>query len=302
LTNYDKEIDDWQSSLGSDIDWQTLPEAECWVVARTTVKALLIGSQEGKVVDAIIPPLREFRVKLNAANPADVFLYCSRGAKRIRNYLAYATESPIPIGFKMMAKTLLLPQAYDSRDFLYPPQLAFGDTTREQWSKSLDRSYDLTTELLGKVVPDSYHDRAINHLGEAVWSTDVEDSFLRCWRALETIADWDFLNAKETYESMFEDKIRPYLDEEEAKRISIKSGRIDKLHRVLVTYRLRASSTHDEVIKGFWGLRHAIAHGEVNQEKYKAILLKRPEIFRLAHDIVASAVAGSSVASSGDRP
>jgi hypothetical protein len=292
LTKYEKDLVEKPMQIGNDIDREALPASECWVVAMTTIQAMVLANSQGESEDAIIPPLREFRLHVSGFNPPDVFLFALRAARRIRNYAAFTTSLRLPLAYRMIAKDLLWPQSFGTDFFLYPPELSFRQIAKEDWVASMTKLFDKSSELLASIPNDSFLDRAIGHLGEAIWTDDIEDSFLRCWRSLETIADWDFLTAKAAFEKSLENTLRPYLEESDLGKVTPRSDKIGKLQRVLVMVRSHSPKTSPELVKEFWDLRNAIAHGEVTHDKYKEILVKRASIFSLAHGIIDSLTVG----------
>src|SRR6266540_1202540 len=282
-----------QNDLGADIDWKSFPEDEFWVLGKTALPPAIKVDENGQVLRFTLLPLREFRLR-HRGERANVIPILWWMTNRIRNYVAYFCRSPIPVGFRLLGRSLVVPKAADFSSILEVPaslieDYLFDRATDEEMSRKLGAMYDETQHFLSVVKTDTFLDRSIVNAGDAYWARNPMDGFLQSWKAVEAIADMDFLSARTVYEATLVERMSRYLEPKELERIKVKAGSVPKPARIEAAVGQRAPQ-HVAIIQDLQRLRNAIAHGEVTSEKFGTILTRRNEIASVARALIQSAL------------
>lgn len=279
--------------LGKDIDRESLPADVFWVIGKTALGPV-ISLQEGTNPRVLLLPLREFRFQEQCGRK-DAITSLWWTTTRIRTYVAYFCQSPIPMSFRLLGKTLVVPKS-PGRDLMMDvPGSLMGDfisgrATYEEMGKKLEQMYDRAERYLTEIGTDSLLDRAIIQAGDAYWARDPADQFLQSWKGIEAIGDMDFHEARVAHERNLTKRMADYVEPSEIERKKIKPGSVPKLNRIKATIKRRVPDTPEKLIDGIASLRNAIAHGEVTGEKFRAILEKRDEVMRLSKGVIESAL------------
>ncbi len=283
-----------QHSLGSDIDLKALRDDEFWVIGKTALLPAIMADENGKVLRFTLLPLREFRLQHLGERPGVIPVLWWM-TNRMRNYLAYFCQSPVPIAFRLLGKSLVVPKAADLDPLGQVPASLMEDyllekTTDEEMARKLEVMYDRTQRFLATVKPDSFIDRAIINAGDAFWARDPMDGFLQCWKAIEAVADMDFHSARTDYEATLVHEMTGYLEPADLERLKVRVGSVSKAARIKAAVSKRAPKYHS-VIDDLERLRNAIAHGEVTPEKFKRIVTRRSETAAVARALIESSLA-----------
>ncbi len=281
-----------QNYLGSDIDREALSGDTFWIIAKTALGAVITTDQTKKETKVLILPLREFRKRHQCPREGAIpSLWWM--ATRMRNYVAYFCSSPIPVAFRFLGKTLVVPRA-PQRDSLNDiPASLMGDylsqrVSYDELGKKLEGMYDRAEKYLSSVKADSLLDRAIIHAGDAYWARDPSDRFLQSWKAIEAIADMDFHQARKAHEESLEETMSEYLDPGMLNRVRITSAKVVKLNRIKAMVKRRVPGLSSKSLDGLASLRNSIAHGEVTAEKFRAIIDRDSEAMNVARTAIES--------------
>jgi hypothetical protein len=279
--------------LGKDIDHESLPDDIFWVIGKTALGPV-ISLQEGTDPEVLLLPLREFRFQVQCGRE-DAITSLWWTTTRIRTYVAYFCQSPIPMSFRLLGKSLVVPQSAGKDPIKDVPGSLMSDfiTRRvpyEELGKKLERMYDRAERYLNDIGTDSLLDRGIIQAGDAYWARDPADQFLQSWKGIEAIGDMDFHEARVAHERDLTKTMADYVEPSEIERKKIKSGSVPKLNRIKATVKRRIPDTPEKLVDGLASLRNAIAHGEVTGEKFRVILEKRDDVMRLSRGVIESAL------------
>ncbi len=217
------------------------------------------------------------------------------GMTRIRSYVSYSCQKPIPMSFRAVSMTLLFPwvahrSSVEDAVGSFAADALYHGLGVEEIKRRLNESYDRATILLSLVRSGTFLDRAITHFGEAYWGRDLTDRFFQLWKAVEAVADMDFHNTRNAFEESLQKTMSGYMTPEELDKLKIRSASVKKIQRINATARQRAADVSEESIEGLESLRNAIAHGEVTEEKFQAITDRLDDMTSIATKVVGSAL------------
>lgn len=281
-------------------DFAKLVEGDCWIVSRTIMGPIYIGAPQTQTVQltdkpqsvkftvdarttpiarVLQPPNGTIKFHFQESDASLAFWKLNMGAKRIRNYLAFLAEIPIPLRHLILSKLLMYPFSHDQDLTRYHPEIraAIQDPSRiGPWFKHVETAIAATSGLLARLPPDSPMGRAVSLAGGAVWADDPEDGFLSAWRAVDVVAKLDF--AKSALPSNRHQVVTPAASPSgwtEAKKIR------ESLTR-------RVPGIDSNLISDFNKLRGKIAHDTVSAEDYRHLYQVRWAAFNIASDSVRS--------------
>jgi hypothetical protein len=212
-------------------------------------------------------------------------------SERIRNYLAYSAECPVPIVTIVETKEYFRPVRIEcdpSRYIPNTPGAMPSDADRQAWQDGLSRGFSRAVELLDRFPPEDPRARAISLLGEAIWTADPEERFFYAWRALEVIATYDLASVRKEVLAGQPDAAAPYFRRKAVAMVNEQSVALDPLEKVVMTVLRCVPDASADRIEEYYGMRNAIAHGSVSTELHLEIVKTSGEISGVAHRLVES--------------
>ena len=210
-------------------------------------------------------------------------------AERVRNYLAYSAEMPLPLVGAFVSAEFLLPFQMDCPPQRYGPEIGPDlSALARTWYRRLDLAYDQTRRLLDRLTPDEPLARAISLVGEAVWTPDAEERFFYAWRALEVIGNADLSTARRSLAAGNAAPSQPYLALNADALLEKSQIKLDPSQLVEVSVAARAPDLNPNPTRDYYDLRNAVAHGDVPPEKHLAIKNRSTEIVALAYRLTKS--------------
>lgn len=215
------------------------------------------------------------------------------GAKRVRNCLAFLAEVPVPIRYAFASQRILWRESYNVEMIMrYHPEIrALSDEATREWFAHLEKAFPRAEELLSRIPPMSPLGRAVSLVGDAIWSSDIEEAFLYAWRAVDVVAKEDFSRVRRLegeakavalarYRALAPDEVLP---EEHWRGPSVST-------RIRVTVSERVQGVADERVREFNKLRGAVAHDTVDVDQFRRVLDCRWEAIHIARKVVESAI------------
>jgi hypothetical protein len=258
-----------------------------WVIARTNLQPYRIGLASGGI-KAFYPPQAIIREKVRIQEfPGMASLF--RGAERVRDYVAYATEVAVPLSYVVANRECLFPQVFGSNSIpYYPLHLIAQPDKFEGWVAALRGSLIRAIALLRDAGDATAVGKAIALWGETRWATDVEDAFHYGWRALDVMAKGDFASARTSNLAGDSAPLSRYLAELAEPLSEGKSVRIGEFVKILDTINRRAPGPSRERVRRWNELRGVIAHDFPTGSQSKEILDALPEVLSVARQVVES--------------
>jgi hypothetical protein len=295
-------------------DISKIPPNQCWVVCRSMMAPIYVSSPVTQTVTLtdkpqvvtfpISPETTPIAQVLQPPNGTVIYGFEETderrqihgmflGAKRVRNCLAFLAEVPVPIRYAFASQRILWRESYNVEMIMrYHPEIrGASDEAKREWFSHLEGAFGRAEELLRRIPPMSPLGRAISLVGDAIWSSDIEESFLYAWRAVDVAAKEDFSavrrleggdreRALERYTSLAADEVSA---ENHWRGPSVST-------RIRVTVANRANDVGDEKTKEFNKLRGAIAHDTVDVDQFRRVLENRWEAIHIARRVVESAI------------
>jgi hypothetical protein len=263
-----------------------------YVVVGTTIIDMppFVTDQDGNL-RIISINLKELEVKTYVEDYNKARYRLLAVAEKVRNYAAYVIKARLPLTFDMVGKRLdtgqwLLPLAvfdgtthlpitdggvrdisvfrtrFGSHDGVKPPFEALENLENlKTWVKELNMKLDRTQKLLDGIKDGIPLDMAISSLGESIWSEGAKERLTNRWRAIETIAKIDYRVPR----------IKPYMLFETLRRRAKGPLEVGQFERLRL-------------------LRNVSTHSVPPQEQTEDVHQAADELFRLAYEIVESAL------------
>jgi hypothetical protein len=218
-------------------------------------------------------------------------------AERVRNYLAYSAQMPLPLVGVCASREFLIPLRMECDPGRYgPPETKSLSDLPERWTQRLDAAHTRTHRLIDQLTPDEPVARAVSLVGEAIWTLDVEEQFFYAWRALEVIGNADRRRAIRQLSEGNNGPAQAYVSRNLEALLEKGQVKIDPVQMVEVSIDVRAPDVKPNPAKGYYDLRNAIAHGDVPGEKHLTILKKSGEILGLAYRLTEGALSERTIA------
>lgn len=275
---------------------------KCRVIIRTALAALSlqkVGEVErftdGRVIEnkvpgeviSYAPPQGTFEKRFTEPNRTVLVDRLLSTAERVRNYLAFCAKMPLSSVGVVSGPSFLAPVRMDCPPERYaPPGPPESDEQRAAWDEMFRTTYDRTDRLLNEIPPDSPLGRAVSLVGEAIWTVDPEERFFYAWRALEVVANFDLSEARRRLQHGDETYAVGYLRRCVPRLLGSNELRLDALLRVQASMETRKPDLSPEKVAGYYGMRNAVAHGDVSAEQHATITKASGEITSLALDVV----------------
>ena len=295
-------------------DISKIPPNQCWVVCRSMLAPIYVSSPVTQTVTLtdkpqvisfpISPETTPIAQVLQPPNGTVIYGFEEEderrqihgmflGAKRVRNCLAFLAEVPVPIRYAFASQRILWRESYNVEMVMrYHPEIrAPSDEGGREWFAHLEKAFGRAEDLLRRIPPMSPLGRAVSLVGDAIWSSDVEESFLYAWRAVDVVAKEDFSAVRRLegearalslakYQALGPDEVVP---EEHWRGPSVST-------RIRVTVADRVQGVADERVREFNRLRGAVAHDTVDVDQFRRVLDCRWEAVHIARKVVESAI------------
>ncbi len=296
---------------------EKLPEHECWVICRSIllpvyrsapitqtvtltdkpqVISFPINPQTAPIAKEFQPPNGTVTYRFEEADERREIHGFWLGAKRVRNCLAFLAGVPIPIHYAMASRRFLFRETYQIDMIMrYHPEVRNeDDAATSEWYAKLETIYPRAERILREISPMAPLGRAISLVGDAIWTSDIEESFLYSWRAIDVIAKGDYSAASKLVDADREMALAPY------SALAPEDQGQDDCHRetsvstkIRVTVAQRAPGTPDERVRELNKLRGTVAHDTVDVDQFRRVLDARWEAVHIARKVVTSAIEDS---------
>ena len=295
-------------------DISEIPPNQCWVVCRSMMAPIYVSSpvtrtltltdQPQVISFPISPETTPIAQVLRPPNGTVVYAFEESderrqihgmflGAKRVRNCLAFLAEVPVPIRYAFASQKMLWRESYDVEMIMrYHPEVRNpSDVGTRAWFDHLAQSFGRAEDILRRIHPMSPLGRSISLVGDAIWSSDIEESFLYAWRAVDVVAKSDYTTARRLEGAARDRALAPYaaLDVEGTNEANCNHGP-SVSNKVRVTVGNRAPGVADEKVREFNKLRGAVAHDTVDIDQFRRVLESRWEAVHIARTVVESSI------------
>jgi len=266
-------------------------EGEYVVVGRTIIDIPPFITDQDGTLQFISINLKELEVKTYVEDYNKARYRLLAVAEKVRNYAAYVIKARLPLTFDMVGKRRdtgqwLLPFAvfegtthlpitdggardisifttrFGPYDGVKPPYETLENLEQlRKWVEELNMKLKLAQKLLDKIKNATSLDIAVSSLGESLWAEGAKERLTNRWRAIEAIAKIDYRVPR----------IKPYMLFKTLRRRAKGPLGADQFERLRL-------------------LRNVSTHSVPPQEQSEDVHQAADELFRLAYEIVESAL------------
>jgi len=207
-------------------------------------------------------------------------------AERNRNLVTFTVGHAIPMAIQLASQDFLHSIRMEAQPAVDPPRAAIeGDLkAAEEWYTRFRRGYAEAQLCLDRLNPWGAESRSMSLVGEAMWTSDVEERFFYSWRALEVIGNLDLQIARRKLSAGELEPSELYLRAAAETLLAGQTAKIDTPARVQIAIAKRFPEVEKSRVEYYYDLRNAIAHGDVSAEQHLEILKSGPEIHKLAFE------------------